>query len=86
MDIYISTSLNRLMKCFYRTTVASFGTATAKPLRKGRMLKDSGFIESVQDGVTETGDYLLLQGHVHNSMKRLQPLVSVWSLAVRVVT
>ena len=23
MDIYISTSLNRLMKCFYRTTVAT---------------------------------------------------------------
>ena len=47
--------------------------ATAKPLRKGRWLKKSGFVENVQDGLTETGDYLL-RAHVHHSMKSLLPL------------
>ena len=48
-------------------------TVTAKPLRKSRMLNDSGFIENIQDGKSENGDYFL-RAHVHHSMKRLHPL------------
>ena len=55
------------------TELPSEDTATAKPLRKGGLLKTSEFIEHVQDGLSESGNYLL-RAHVHHSMKRLLPL------------
>ena len=48
-------------------------TVTAKPLKKGRGLLNSGFVENVQDNITNSGDYVL-RGHVHHSMKNLLPL------------
>ena len=46
---------------------------TAKPLKKGRALLESGFIESIQDNMSPKGDYVL-RAHVHHSMKNLLPL------------
>ena len=46
---------------------------TAKPLKKGRGLLNSGFVENVEDNVTNSGDYVL-RGHVHHSLKNLLPL------------
>ena len=48
-------------------------TVTAKPLKKGRNLLDSGFVESIQDNSLPNGDYAL-RAHVHHSMKKLLPL------------
>ena len=49
-------------------------TLTAKPLRKGRELLKSGFVEDVQDKLVEdSGDYAV-GAHVQHSMKKLLPL------------
>lgn len=47
-------------------------TVTAKPLKKGRNLLDSGFVENVQD--TEDSDTYFVRSHVHHSMKNEFPL------------
>ena len=59
-----------------RTDSEDFVDCTAKPLKKGRNLLNSGFVENVQDYTTNSGDYVL-RGHVHHSMKNLLPLLSV---------
>ena len=47
---------------------------TARPMKKGRCLVDSGFVDDVHDATSSgTGDYHL-RGHVHHSMKRELPL------------
>ena len=51
-----------------------FVDCTAKPLKTGRNLLTSGFVEKVQDNTTNSGDYVLRGGHVHHSMKNLLPL------------
>ena len=56
-----------------RTDGEDFVDCTAKPLKKGRNLLNSGFVENVQDNTTNSGDYVL-RGHVHHSMKNLLPL------------
>ena len=48
-------------------------TVTAKPLKKGRNLLESKFVENVQDNTLPNGDYVL-RAHVHHSMKKLLPL------------
>ena len=45
-------------------------TVTAKPLKKGRALLESGFIESIQDSMSPKGGYVL-RAHVHHSIKNL---------------
>ena len=47
--------------------------ATAKPLRKGRLILSSGFVVNIQDNTMLNGDYLL-RAHVHHSMKNTTPL------------
>ena len=47
-------------------------TVTAKPLKKGRGLVKSGFVENIQDN--NIGDLYFLRGHVHHSMKNDLPL------------
>ena len=49
-------------------------TVTAKPLRKGRNLLDSGFIENIQDNFVEGKNDFLVRAHVQHSMKSLLPL------------
>ena len=52
-------------------TESSVGdTVTAKPLKKGRNLLNSGFVGNVQDNSLPNGDYAL-RVHVHHSMKEL---------------
>ena len=48
-------------------------TVTAKPLKKGRNLLESNFVENVQDNSLPNGDYVF-RAHVHHSMKKLLPL------------
>ena len=48
-------------------------TVTAKPLKQGRNLLDSGFVENIQDNSLPNGDYAL-RAHVHHSMKKPLPL------------
>ena len=47
-------------------------TTTAKPLRKGRQLVNSGFVVDTQDCKDE--EHYFLRGHVHHSMKSEYPL------------
>ncbi|MEO0685993.1 MAG: hypothetical protein AAFY76_13370 [Cyanobacteria bacterium J06649_11] len=49
-------------------------TVTAKPLRKGRNLLDSGFIENIQDNFVEGKNDFAVRAHVQHSMKSLLPL------------
>ena len=49
-------------------------TVTAKPLRKGRSLLDSGFIENIQDNFVEGKNDFAVRAHVQHSMKSLLPL------------
>ena len=49
-------------------------TLTAKPLRKGRGLLRSGFIEDMQDKFTEESNDYAIRAHVQHSMKNLLPL------------
>ena len=47
-------------------------TVTAKPLRKGYWLVRSGFLENIEDCLTNENYFL--RGHVHHSMKAEKPL------------
>ena len=47
-------------------------TVTAKPLRKGRWLVRSGFLENMED--CRTNENYFLRGRVHHSMKAEKPL------------
>ena len=51
---------------------SSGGDSTAKPLRKGRLILSSGFVENIQDNILN-GDYQL-RAYVHHSMKNTGPL------------
>ena len=56
-----------------RTNGEDFVDCMAKPLKKGRNLLTSGFVDNVQDNTTNSSDYVL-RGHVHHSMKNLLAL------------
>ena len=45
-------------------------TVTAKPLKKGRNLLSSGFVEDVQDNFDEIKHEFYVRAHVQYSMKR----------------
>ena len=47
-------------------------SSTGKPLRKGRLILNSGFIEDIQDYYLN-GDYLL-RAHVQHSKEKTYPL------------
>ena len=49
-------------------------TVTAKPLKKGRNLLKSGFIENIHDNFNEPKQEYLLRAHVQHSMKNMLPL------------
>ena len=49
-------------------------TVTAKPLRKGRWLLKSGFVENVHDNFNSEQGLYIIRGHVHHSMKSEYPL------------
>ena len=48
---------------------------TIKPLRKGRMLLNCGFVVDVGDNYDEKSFTYYLRGHVHHSMKSEKPLL-----------
>ena len=49
-------------------------TVTAKPLRKGRLLLKSGFVENTEDNYSQESGSYFVRSHVHHSMKREKPL------------
>lgn len=49
-------------------------TVTAKPLKKGRSLLSSGFIENIQDNYSPEKHEHYIRAHVHHSMKNELPL------------
>ena len=49
-------------------------TVTAKPLKKGRNLLSSGFVENVQDNFDEIKHEFYVRGYVQHSMKNMLPL------------
>ena len=49
-------------------------TVTAKPLKKGRNLLSSGFVENVQDNFDEIKHEFHVHAHVQHSMKNMLPL------------
>ena len=49
-------------------------TVTAKPLKKGRNLLKSGFIENLQDNFDEVKQEFYVRAHVQHSMKNMLPL------------
>ena len=56
-------------------TVESSGdTITARPLRKGRSLLQSGFIEDIQDNFIDNLNEYIVRAHVQHSMKSFLPL------------
>ena len=53
---------------------ANCNTVTAKPLKKGRNLLTSGFVENVQDNFDEIKHEFWVRAHVYHSMKNKLPL------------
>ena len=49
-------------------------TVTAKPLKKGRNLLSSGFVENVQNNFDEIKHEFYVRAHVQHSMKNILPL------------
>ena len=49
-------------------------TVTAKPLKKGRNLLSSGFVENKQDNFDEIKHEFYVRAHVQHSMKNMLPL------------
>ncbi len=56
-------------------------TTTEKPLRKGKSLVDSKFIENIQDNVLITNGAYYVRAEVHHSMKKQEPLKVFISLS-----
>ena len=57
-----------------RSLYDNCGTVTAKPLKKGRNLLNSAFVENVQDNFDEIKHEFYVRAHVQHSMKNMLPL------------